>query len=111
MLLPRLRIRLNRPVASVREASGRVAKVTALSGTKISPKPSPWMKPVRTTAHWSMSGVKRAHLPEREPRSAARPAPISSRLSILPTSRPARNIISMVPMPRGASTMPAVSTG
>ena len=39
MLLPRLRIRLNRPVASVRHSGGRVAKVTVLSGTKIRPKP------------------------------------------------------------------------
>ena len=41
MLLPRLRIRLNRPVASVRQSGGRVAKVTVLSGTKIRPKPRP----------------------------------------------------------------------
>ena len=34
-----------------------------------------------------------------------------SRLSILPISRPTMNIISMVPIPRGARTIPAVSTG
>ena len=58
MLLPMLRIRLNRPVASVRHSGGRVAKVTVLSGTKIRPKPRPWMKPVRTIVQRETSGVK-----------------------------------------------------
>src|SRR5919206_287200 len=57
MLLPMLRIRLNRPVASVRHSGGSVENVTVLSGTKIRPKARPWTKPVRTISHRDTSGV------------------------------------------------------
>ena len=45
--------------------------------------------------------------------SAVRPSPvrIRSRASTLPTSRPTTSIEIIVPTPRGASTMPVVTTG
>ena len=45
MLLPRLRNRLKMAVPCERIAGLRVANVAALSGTKTSPKPTPWMTP------------------------------------------------------------------
>ncbi len=46
-----------------------------------------------------------------EAHSSTIPAPISSRGSIRPDSRPPSIIDAIVPMPRGAITSPAVATG
>ena len=44
-LLPTLRMRLNNAVPSLRNRGDSVANVTAASGTKTNPVPTPWMKP------------------------------------------------------------------
>ena len=56
--LPMFRSRLNRPAASVRSIGSRVEKVIVLSGTKMKPKPRPWMTPLVMIACWSVSRLK-----------------------------------------------------
>ena len=60
MLEPMLRIRLKKAVPCVRNRGARVEKVVVLSGTKTSPRPKPWTKPVRIMAARDTSGVKPA---------------------------------------------------
>ena len=75
MLLPRLRIRLNSAGRLGAQVGARVAKASALSGTKMKPRPSPWTMPVRMIAHWLTSVVKSA-ISQSENAVSARPPKI-----------------------------------
>ena len=74
------------------------------------PVPTPWPKPVTAIDIGPMFRAKPL-IPHMAAAEIRKPARRISRLSIRPTSRPTTNIDNRVPMPRGAITSPAVSTG
>ena len=80
------------------------------SGTKTRPRPSPCTTPETTIGRASI-WIEKPVICQSEKAVSDRPARISSRASTLPTSRPTTIIEIIVPTPRGASTMPVVTTG
>ena len=80
-----------------------------LSGTKISPSPSPWMMPLTMIGCWSISSEK-PDICQSEKAISPTPAAISRRESTLPTSCPAISIETRVPTPRGAVSTPDSNT-
>ncbi len=107
---PMLRTRENSAVASVRKRASSVAKAMVDSGTKTNPSPRPWMMPEVRMSQLSICGEKPDIYTATVPSSPS-PMTTSNLASTLCMMRPTRSIEIMVPVPRGAMTMPVVMVG
>ena len=109
--MPMLRNRLSSAVPSVRSVGSSVAKAITCNGRNTKPKPTPWMMALVTTSAFRHGRRPAGHLPHRLQARMATPIAISRRPSTRSARRPAITIAAIVPMPRGAMTSPAASTG
>ena len=109
-LLPTLRSRAKKPVASARKVGLSVPKASTVTGMNTIPVPRPCTKPVVAMARQSMFRAKWL-IDQKETANTPRPLMIRARGSTRLMIRPTTNIERMLPMPRGARTIPVVRTG
>ncbi len=75
-----------------------------LRGTKMKPRPRPWMTPLSTSIEFGDVEAEAGSSARASSAVSSRPARISRRVSTFPIIRPTSIIEIIVPTPRGAST-------
>ena len=82
-----------------------------LSGTQTKPRPKPWSTVIEIDRpHVHLERIA-GHLPQRIGGDGEADEQDAAAHRRLPLRRPTTTIATIVPMPRGASTMPVVTTG